>query len=145
MKKILVLIVVLSIMALPLGGCCTRVDPVTKANTKTFGNCVAAAQDLLCNPTDQQKAEAASVVAFLAGGVQVAGIFINVPITAAEVVAIFGMVQSGGCVLANDMQLALSWYAALSAALNTQAAAAKLTGKKGVAMAPPVINALYVW
>ena len=142
MKKILSLCLMVALM---LSACCTRVDPVTKANSKSFANCVAAAQDLLCNPTDQQKAEAAAVLAFLTSGVQIAGLVINVPITVTQVQAIFGMVQSGGCVLANDLQLALSWYSALSATLNTKALQAKAAGAKAVPATPPVINALYVW
>ena len=139
--KLLALIVILSIIALPLAGCCTKIDPVTKASSKSFANCLGTAQQMLCNPTDQQKAEAAAILTFLTSGVAIAGIVTNVPITVGEVTTIFGMVQAGGCVLTTDLQLALSWYAALTATLQTQAKAA---GKKGL-MAPPVINSLYNW
>ena len=139
MKKLLVIMVVLALAA---PACCTRVDPVTKATTKSFANCLATAQQILCNPTDAQKAEAGSILAFLTSGIAIAGIVVNVPITAAEVQVIFGMIQSGGCVLTTDLQMALAWYAALTATLQTQAKAA---GKYKAVAAPPSANNLYVW
>jgi hypothetical protein len=145
MRRILILMVVLAMAALPLAGCCTRVDPVTKVSTKTFGNCVAAAQDILCNPTDQQKAAAAAALAFITSGISIASLVVNVPITPAEVQLVFGAVQGGGCVLAADMMKALAWYAAVTADLQNQAVAGKAAGLKAVAAMPPNIDPLYNW
>ena len=136
MKKLTVIFLIVALMF--MGGCCTRVvDGVT---SKNFGNCLTAAQNLLCNPTDQQKAEAAAVLTFLTSGVQIAGLVVNVPITAAQVVTIFGMVQAGGCVVVTDFQTALAWYNAL-----TQAMQKKAMAGKAMVMMPPLIPALQAW
>jgi hypothetical protein len=141
-KKVLILTIVLVIPVLLLAGCCTRVDPVTKVSTDTFGNCVTAAQELLCNPTPVQQAAAASVIAFITSGIDIGNIITPVPITATEVQLIFGIVQAGGCVLATDLQKALAWYASFVTALQTQTNATKMKGLKAT-MQPPDISALY--
>ena len=145
MKRILILAVVLSLFALPLSGCCKRVDPTTQVTTKAFTNCVSAAQNILCNPTDQQKAAAAAALAFITSGIQIAGLVTNVPITPAEVQLVFGVVQNGGCVVTSTMMEALAWYAALTVQLQNQAAAGKANGLKAMVNVPPDISPLYVW
>ena len=134
MKKLAIVGLVI-VLALSLVGCCTRVDPTTKVSTKTFGNCLTAAQTLLCSPTPAQQAEAQAVLNFLNSGISVAGLVVNVPITPAEVQLIFSVVQQGGCVLATDLQTALAWYASLTATLQA----------KGVKAVPPPVVALYKW
>ena len=136
MKKLLITLVVLA-MVVP--ACCTRVDPTTKVNTKSFANCLAAAQQLFCNPTAAQQAEAGAVLAFLTTGVQVATFVINVPITAAEVTQVFSLVQAGACVLTTDMQMALDWYNALVSAIQTKALQDKKMGAKMI-MPPAIPN-----
>ena len=142
MKKYLAILVVL---AVAVGGCCTRIDPVSKASTKTFSNCVATAQDILCNPSPAQQAAAAAVLAFIASGIDVANIIVPVPITAAEVQLVFSVVQAGGCILATDLQKALAWYASITATLQADAKMGKARGLKAVSAMPPNVDVLYNW
>ena len=146
MKKVMVLIAVLAmVLALAFTGCCTRIDQVSKASTKTFSNCLATAQDILCNPTPAQQATAASVLAFITSGIDIANIIVPVPITAAEVQLVFGLVQNGGCILATDLQKALAWYASITATLQAESKAGKARGLKAVAAMPPNVDVLYNW
>jgi len=145
MKKFLVVLVVLAMAMAPIMGCCTKVDPVSKASTKTFGNCLTAAQDLLCNPTASQQAAAAAVLAFITSGIDIANIVVPVPITAAEVQLVFSVVQSGGCILATDLQKALAWYASITATLQTESKMGKARGMKAASAMPPNVDVLYNW
>lgn len=127
-------------LTLLLAGCCTRVDPTTQQSSKSFSNCLAATQQLMCSPTAAQQAEATSVLNFLQSGVAIASIFVPVPVTAAEVQLVFTAVQNGSCVLTTDLQQAADWYNALTAILKNQPAAAAKAGLKTGALPPPIPN-----
>jgi hypothetical protein len=144
MKKIVILFVVLALFALPLAGCCKRVDPATMVTTTSFTNCMAAAQQLACNPTPAQQAAAQQILAFVQSGINIASIITHVPITAEQAQLIFSTIQSGGCVLMNDLMTAMSWYQAIVATVQTQQAMQTKAGGK-MAMQPPDVNALYHW
>ena len=144
MKNLMIGILILG-MVFNAVGCCTRVDPTTQATTKSFGNCLTTAQQILCNPTDQQKAAAAAALAFITSGIDIANIVVPVPITAAEVQLVFSAVPTGGFVLTSAMMEALAWYAAVTVKLQDQAAAQVKAGKKAPVALPPNIDPLYVW
>ncbi len=101
---------------------------------------VDTGQQVLCNPTTQEQAEAAAVLQFIQSGIQVAGLVVSVPVTAAQVQIIFSIVQNGGCVVMSDLQMALAWYDALVAQLQTKARAAK-----GITPIPPATPSLHNW
>ena len=132
MKKAIIFMVILM-----LAGCtCKRVDPVSKLETDNFSNCMSAAQSLFCNPTEKQQAEAAAVLTFLTSGVAIASLVTTVPITADQVVIIFGMIRAGACVLTTDLGLAVAWYNELTNVLQAQVMSGKM---KGTTQMPPVI------
>ena len=108
-KGVLVLV---SILAL-VGGCCTRTN-VNGVTTKSFTNCLTTAQQMLCNPTDAEKASALAIENFLTSGAVVVGAIAGIPITPAAAQAVFVTIASGACVVATDLQNALAWYNALT-------------------------------
>lgn len=138
MKKICV-VMMIAVLALMFTGCCKRVDLVTKVTTESFDNCLADTQDLLCDPTAEEKAEAASVLSFITSGIMVAGLVTGVPITVAQVQTIFAMFQAGSCVLVTDLRLAVQWYNALTTAMQDKVRVGKMTSPQ---MMPPTIPAL---
>ena len=79
MKKLLACLAIIAMV-----GGCAGVNQV-----------VSTGQQVICNPDDQQKAEAQSILTFISTGVQVASLVVTVPVTVAEVQTIFGVVQAG--------------------------------------------------
>jgi hypothetical protein len=133
MKQLIIMAMVLLLLA----GCtCKRVDPVTKLETDNFSNCLTVAQELFCNPNEKQQAEAAAVLTFLTSGVQIASMVTTVPITADQVVIIFGMIRAGACVLTTDLGLAVAWYNELTSVIQAQVMSGKM---KGATVMPPAI------
>ena len=146
MKKLIVLVGLSILAVVLLSGCgCKRVDSVTKVETQTFGNCLTAAQDLACNPTPAQQAAAQQILSFVQSGINIASIVTHVPITADQAQLVFSVIQSGGCVLMNDVVQAMAWYSAIAAAVQTQQAMMAQAGKKSMGMAPPDVGPLYHW
>lgn len=118
-------------LALILGGC------------STLMNAVNSAQGLLCNPSDQQKADAAAAIVAANGLVAVLSV---IPVTASVTAlitglggaqAIFQTVQAGGCVALTALAQALDTLDQADAAQKVMApASAKAMAK---AMVQPVI------
>jgi hypothetical protein len=106
-----------------------------------LANCLTAAQELFCSPTDEEKAEAASVLNFITSGVDITNMITDTSITTAQVQTIFALIQAGACVLLTDLQLAVAWYETLTATMQTKAMTGKMVSPKKM---PPAIPALWV-
>lgn len=124
MKKFLAIAVILAMVS----GCTTM-----QSIGSWLQNIVSSGQQILCNPTDAQKATADNIMKFLeAGTVIVAPLIVKgVTITPAEAEAAFQAVLAGVCVGATDLTNALNWYEALIASTKTQAM------MKAAAISPP--------
>lgn len=98
-----------------------------------FTGCAAltTVQQQLCNPTDQQKQDAATALAAL-DAVQTAVAMFIPQANMVKASAVFTMVQNGACVLLTD----------LSAALATLDAATQTASAKGVKAMPLPLTSL---
>ena len=79
---------------------------------------INTAQQILCNPTAEQQATAAAVKNFLSSAAPFAAV-VGIAITPAQAQAVFSAIQGGLCVGATDLQLALSWFQAVTAPAQT--------------------------
>ena len=130
-KGILALVLVL---ALVLGGCAA------------FSNAVTGAQQLLCNPTDTQKQDAAAGVVTANAILAILTAIPNPTSGIAQLITsvggaatIFATVESGGCVLTTQLAAALG--ALDNAAVNKSfimAQAASTKGMKAFPVIPPM-------
>jgi hypothetical protein len=144
MKKILVLIVVLAIMALALAGCCTKTDANGIA-TKSFSNCLASASNVACNPTPAVIATVQAAVTIISTAISLA-----VPGTAAWVAAmdaqnIASIILSGACVTTTQLDSLITWLSSDAAKVAQAQVAAKKIKTVGIAMTPLNIQPLINW
>lgn len=128
MKKVMVLVMVLGLLA---AGCCTRM--VGGKETKSFGNCLATAQDYVCNPPQEVVAVVTTAAPLLVTVVNAL-----VPGTAAYINAVNAAqtaqaLQSGLCVFVTDLNNLIS----VLQSPDTQAAQAKMVSAKAL---PAPIN-----
>lgn len=88
----------------------------------TGATCMSNIQKVLCSPTPEQRATAASVKQFIASGAVIAGPMViktatglDVTVTYEQAIGALSAVEAGLCVGATDLQLALEWFAAITA------------------------------
>jgi cytosine/adenosine deaminase-related metal-dependent hydrolase len=114
MKKFLAAAVILAMVS----GCTTM-----QSIGSWLQNVVSSGQQILCNPTDAQKATANSIIQFLsAGTVVITSLVVNgVTVTPTQAEAAFQAVLAGVCVGATDLTNALNWYEALTSSSSNKA------------------------
>jgi len=91
-------------------------------------NAVTAVENVLCNPTDEQRAEADAAIQFISTGAAFIGPLAEVPITGAQATAILTDVKKGVCVTLSNLQAALAYVDGLTTALGDPKYAKKLRG-----------------
>lgn len=129
MKKLFA-ICFLAIMLI-VAGCCAKTAP-DGTTTKSLANCFAKAEELICNPSDQVKADAAAGLAFIQAGLGFVGGVTGLPVGGIDAVRIFTSVQAGVCVGLKELQAALAYFDSLAAQVQTKETA------KGMKAAKPV-------
>ncbi|MHB8084292.1 MAG: hypothetical protein ACYDHZ_00500 [Dehalococcoidia bacterium] len=114
MKNLMILVLAIGLM---LAGCCPRTNDSTGVTTKSFTNCLATAQTMVCNPSPAVMAVINAAAPFLAQELNILVPGSKDYVTAENAQAVILSIQAVGCTSVTSLNTLIAY---LQSVLATQ-------------------------